>query len=155
MSKFYQKGITITELLIVFAVIGILVSVTLPQFSKMKENQVLKNTVSDVTSIFHSTQSQSLASLDSSEYGVHFQSDRIIVFKGKVFSVDALDNKTINIISPASISNVTLGGISGTTGDMYFERLSGSPSKTGTVTISTPSFSKIVTISTTGAVSIN
>lgn len=153
--KSKKQGITIVEMLVVIAIIGILVAVAFPQFSKIKENQVLKNTVGDVTSALHSAQSQSLASINSSEYGVHFQSDRIIIFTGKVFSAGAGDNKTVNIISPASISNVTLLGVSSATGDIYFERLSGAPSKTGTITVSTTSFSKIITISATGAVSIN
>lgn len=155
MYNFYKKGITAMEILIVVSVLGILFLITLPQFSKIKENQILKNALEDVVSTLHNAQSQSLASVNSSEYGVHFQSDRIIVFKGKIFSSGATDNKTINIISPASISNVTLGGVSSNTGDVYFERLSGVPNKTGTITITTPSTSKIVTISATGAVSVN
>mgnify|MGYP001594673516 CR=1 FL=1 len=143
------------EILIVVSVLGILFLITLPQFSKIKENQVLKNTTGDIISTLHDAQSKTLASLSSSSYGVYFQSDKIITFKGTVFSVGDVNNKTINIISPASISNVTLGGVSSSTGDVYFERLSGVPSKTGTITISMPSASKIVTISATGAVSVN
>ena len=166
MQKFYQKacpqylnpsfcrrGITVIEILVVVSILGILVLVVLPQFSKIKENQVLKNAVEDTVSVLHNAESQSLASINSSEYGVHFQSDRVILFKGKVFSSGAGDNKTINIISPANISNVTLGGVSATTGDVYFARLSGVPNKTGTITVSTASFSKIITLSATGTVS--
>jgi formate-dependent phosphoribosylglycinamide formyltransferase (GAR transformylase) len=40
--------------------------------------------------------------------------------------------------------------VSSTSGDVYFNRLSGSPSTTGTVTIYSPSFSKVITISATG-----
>jgi len=155
MQKFYQNGITVVEILIVISIIGILALIALPQFSKIKENQVLKNTIGDVTSALHNAQSQSLASKNSSEYGVYFQSNQIVIFKGKIFSVGAQDNKTINIISPASISNVTLNGVSFSTGELYFERLSGVPSKTGTITVSTSSTSKIITVSTTGAISIN
>lgn len=155
MQNFYQKGITAVEILIVAAVIGILALVTLPQFSKIKENQVLKNTIGDITSTLHNAQSQSLASVNSSEYGVHFQADQIIIFSGKTFSPEAGSNKIINVISPASISNVTLNGVSASSGDLYFERLSGVPSKTGTITIFSPSALKIITISATGAISIN
>ena len=155
MYKFHQKGITAVEILIVVSILGILVLIALPQFSKIKENQVLKNTLGDITSALHNAQSQSLASVNSSEYGVRFQADKIIIFTGKIFSSEATDNKTINIISPANISNVTLGGVSSDTGDIYFERLSGVPSKTGTITVLTPSTSKVITISATGAVSMN
>ncbi len=155
MNNFNQRGMTLIEILVVISILGIIVTVALPQFSKIKENQVLKNTVEDVTSALHTAQAQSLASVDSLEYGIHFQADQVIIFKGKVFSVDAQDNKVINIISPASISDVTLGGASSTTGDIYFERLSGMPNKTGTITVTIPSLSKIITISATGAVSVN
>lgn len=154
-DKFYQKGITALEILLVMAVLGVLVSIMLPQFSKIKENQVLKNTIGDITSALHDAQSKTLASVDSSSYGVHFQSDRIIIFKGMVFLVDDINNKTINIITPANISNVTLAGQSEVSGDVYFNRLSGTPNKTGTITVSISSISKIITISATGAVSVN
>lgn len=143
------------EMLIVVAIVGMLVAITLPKFSDMKENQALKNTVGEITSALHKAQSQSLASVDSSEYGVHFQSDKIIIFTGTIFSAGATDNKIINVISPANISNVTLGGVSSSTGELYFERLSGAPNKNGAITVSVYSVSKVVTISATGAVGVN
>jgi len=152
---FYQKGITILEILIVIAVIGLLVLIVSPRFSDIRENQVLKNTIEDITSSVHTAKSQSLASVDSSEYGVHFKSNQIIIFKGKIFSEGVGSNVLIDVVSPASILNVTLGGVSSSSGNLYFERLSGAPSKTGTVTISTVSYTKIITISATGNVSVN
>ena len=41
----FKKGFTVIELLIVIAVLGIILSIVLPQFSKIKENQVIKNTI--------------------------------------------------------------------------------------------------------------
>ncbi|MFH1200877.1 MAG: prepilin-type N-terminal cleavage/methylation domain-containing protein [bacterium] len=147
-----RQGITVIELLIVIAVLGIIFSITIPQFSKMRENQVLKSTVSDIVSSLKKAQSQTLASLNSSSYGVHFQFDKVIIFKGTVFSAGDTNNKTISIVTPASISNIALlGGGS----DFYFNRLSGSPNITGTVTVSTTSYSKIITISATGVASVN
>ncbi|MFA5827078.1 MAG: hypothetical protein WC839_01090 [Candidatus Paceibacterota bacterium] len=121
----------------------------------MKENQTLKNAVNDITSSINNARSQSLASVGSSEYGVHLETDKIIIFKGKVFSISAVDNNVIDIIPPANISNVILSGVSSSEGDFYFERLTAIPSKTGTIIISTSSNSKTITISPTGAISIN
>ena len=143
------------EILIVLAVLGLIFAVVLPQFSKIREGQVLKSAVEDILSSLDKARSQTLSSLNSLEYGVHLQSDKVIIFKGKVFSALASDNETINIATPASISNVTLGGVSSTSGNIYFNRLSGAPSTTGTITILTPSYSKIITLSGTGVVSVN
>lgn len=143
------------QLIIVLAVIGILVAVAIPKFSKIREGQVVKVATSDILSSINKARSETLASVNSSEYGVHFQSDRVIIFKGKVFSSIAVDNETIKIATPVSITNVTLGGVSGSSGDMYFNRLYGVPSATGTITITTSSTSKIITIYSTGTASLN
>ncbi len=155
MNNFFKKGMSIIEVLVVIAVLGILVLIVLPQFSTIKENQVFKNAVSDTLSTLNKAHSRTLASVDSSVYGVHFQSDKVIIFKGMVFSEAASDNEEINIVNPASITNVTLNGVSGNSGEMYFNRLSGTPNKIGTITISTPNYSKIITIFATGIASVD
>ena len=155
MNDFYKKGITALEIIIVLGVVGVLLALILPNFSKIREDQVVKSAASDILSAISKARSQTLASVESSEYGVRFESDRVIIFKGKVYSSGAPDNEIISIYSPASISNVTLGGVSGNSGDMYFNRLYGVPSLTGTITISTSSISKTITISATGITSIN
>jgi hypothetical protein len=86
---------------------------------------------------------------------VHLQADKVIIFKGDTFIEEDASNEEIAIIDPASISDVTLSGVSGSSGDIYFERLSGAPSESGTLTLTTGSFSKTITISATGAVSVN
>jgi len=151
-----RQGITVIELLVVLAVLGIIFSIVIPQFSKMRENQVLKSGVQDILSSLNKARSQTLASLNSSEYGVHFEADKVIIFKGIFFPANDPNNESINIIFPASISNVALvGGVSSLYGEMYFNRLSGSPSKTGTITISTTNYSKVVTISAMGIASVD
>jgi prepilin-type N-terminal cleavage/methylation domain-containing protein len=150
-----RRGITALELLVVIAVLGIIFAIVIPQFSKTRELQVVKNTTSDILSSLNKAQSQTLASLNSSSYGVHLQSNKVIIFKGMVFSSNDPSNEIINILSPANISNVTLAGTSGSSGDVYFNRLSGTPNQTGTITVSSPSFSKIITISATGTTSTN
>jgi len=150
-----KKGVTAVEILIVLAVLGILFSIVLPQFSKIRENQVLKNGIEEILSSINKAKSQTLSSLNSLEYGVHFESGQVIIFKGTIFSALDPDNEDINITSPASISDVTLGGVSGSSGEFYFNRLSGNPSKTGTVTLSTSNYSKTITISAAGTASVN
>ena len=155
-KNFYKKGITIIELLVVLAVLGVMVLIVLPQFSKMRENQVLKSGVQDVLSSINKARSQTLASLNSSEYGVHVEADKIIIFKGIDFSTrDTAKDEIINIITPATISNVELGDGSPISGNMYFNRLFGKPSTTGTITISTTNYSKMITISATGTASVD
>lgn len=147
-----EKGISLLEILIAIAIVGFLVVIALPQFSQMRKNQVLKNGAWDIVSALGKAKNQTLASLNSSEYGVHFQSDRVIIFRGTVFSSGASDNETISLTTPASITAISLNGGGA---DVYFNKLSGSPSTTGTVTISNGSLTKTITISAAGGFSMN
>ena len=148
----FKRGFTALETFIVLSVAILLIVIVLPSFQAMRNNQVLKATASEVVSALNEARSQSLSSVDSSEYGIHFESDEIIIFKGTTFSSLDPDNENISITSPASISSINL---TGGAVDVYFDRLSGAPNKTGTITISVSPFSKIITISATGAVSMN
>lgn len=154
MNKIYQQGLTIIETVIVISILLVLISVVLPEFSQMRERQVLNNATSDALSLINKARSQTLASLDSSIYGVRFEADQIILFKGQEFFPSATDNEIITIINPASIVNVTLDSVSKDSGEIYFNRLNGLPSATGAIIVATPSFSKTVSISKMGIVSV-
>ncbi|MCC7160640.1 type II secretion system protein [Candidatus Nomurabacteria bacterium] len=153
--NFYKKGFSGVEILIVVAVLGVILAIVIPQFSKTRELQILKNGVENTLSSINKAKVETLSSLNSSEYGVHFQSDKVIIFKGKVFSAGASENIVVDITSPTTISNVTLGGVSSTSGDMYFNRLSGAPNVSGTITLSSGTYSRIITISATGNTNVN
>jgi Tfp pilus assembly protein FimT len=150
-----QRGVSALELITVISIILILIIIVFSKFSSVREGQVIKSAVEGVLSSIDRARGETLSSLNSSEYGVHFQSDKVIIFKGKVFSAGDSLNESIDLTTPASITNVTFGGVSGTSGDVYFNRLSGMPSTTGTISINTGSYSKIITISATGSASVN
>ena len=154
----YRRGFTLVEMLAIIAVVLIIVAIVSPQFSKIKNAQALKSAGGDIISSLNQAQAQTRASLNLTTYGVHFQSNQIIIFTGTSYSAGNGSNQAISIISPVAISNVTLNGVSGTSGDVYFNRLTGLPSVTGTVTVSIPSDgtqTKTITISATGEVSSN
>jgi prepilin-type N-terminal cleavage/methylation domain-containing protein len=155
MKNLYNKGYTLIEVLIGLFVIGIILATVVFSFSALKKSQALKNAVSDAMSSIDKARSEAFASVSSSEYGVRFESDKVVIFKGTSYSAGTGTNETVNIVSPATISNVTLNGVSGPSGDLYFNRLTGVPSKNGTITITASSSSKIITISATGGTSVN
>ncbi len=95
---------------------------------------------------------KALSSVSSSEYGVHFESGKIVIFKGTAYSSSDSNNEDVPVSSGASISSINL---TGGAVDLYFDRLSGAPNKTGNITISISSISKIITISATGAAGMN
>jgi prepilin-type N-terminal cleavage/methylation domain-containing protein len=152
MKYLYNRGFTLIEILLVIAILVILVSVTLPKFAEMRAHQVLRAAVEDITSVLNKARSQTLASLESSEYGVHFEADSVTIFKGDTYSVSDPDNQVIDIVSPASISSISL---TGGTSNIYFARLTGAPSATGSVTVENGITTKTISVSAAGAVGSN
>ncbi len=145
-----QKGISIIEVMIVIVILIILLVTVSVKFSDLRKNQALQSATAEVVSVLKKAHSQTLASIDSSQYGVHFGTNTVIIFKGVVYPSDS--DESIGLISPAYISDINL---SGGGSDIYFNRLTGEPNKTGTVTISISDASKIITIGPTGIISVN
>lgn len=148
------KGFTLIEILFVLSILGILFAIVTPQFNRMKDNQILNSTTDEVLSTINKASSQSLASFDSSAYGVAFASDRITLFKGTVYDVNAVTNEVVYLKSPAIISNISFGGVS----SLYFNRLTGVPSANGSFSIELSSGSdaeKVISIDATGRISTN
>lgn len=140
------------EVVFVIATLIALASIGIPQFSKIKQRQVLNNATSDIKAALSKASSNTLAGAGSVEYGVHFQTNNVILFTGTTYSSGAFTNETTNIISPAIISNISLTGGGS---DIYFSRLWGTPNKTGTVTVTSGTYTKTITIGATGIISIN
>ena len=149
-TSFFYKGITTIEMIIAIVIVTILVTTVSAQFSDLRKNQALQAATAEVVSVLKKANSQTLASIDSSQYGVHFGTTTVIMFKGTSYPSDL--DETVALTTPASISNVSLSG-GGTA--VYFERLTGKPNKTGTITVSVSGASKIITIGATGIISTN
>ncbi|MFQ5661947.1 MAG: Tfp pilus assembly protein FimT/FimU [Candidatus Paceibacteria bacterium] len=149
-----NKGFSLTETIIIVAVSIILLTIVTGAFSGFNKNQSLNSTVSEVTSVLNEARALTLASLDNESYGVHFESDKVILFKGSVFSSSDPDNNTTIISSKISISDISLTGGGD---DIIFQRLTGKTSQNGTITlslISDPSKSKTITIEVSGIIEL-
>ncbi len=144
------QGVSLVEIIIAIAVMVLMLTIVLTNFSTLRSRQSLQTATADIVSVLKKANSQTLASIDSSTYGVHFGTNAVIIFKGTSYPSDT--DETVNIALPAYISNVNL---SGGGSDVYFNRLTGTPSKTGTITISIPSATKTITIGATGIISVN
>lgn len=150
----FTKGFTVLEILFVLSILGILFAIVTPQFTKMRDSQVLNSATADVLSVINKASSQSLASLDSSAYGVHFASDRVTLFKGTVYDQNAATNQVVLLTAPATITAIGFGGPT----SLYFERLTGTPNVYGTVTIGLTSgvhVDRSIIIDRTGRISAN
>lgn len=151
-----QNGFTIIELFIVIVIMIIISTIVFSSLSSFSDDQAIRNTASDITSILNKARQDTLSSLNSTNYGVHFDSDKAVYFIGSVYSSSSSSNKTTlfnqDVIIP-STGGLDIGGGS----EVVFDRLTGDTIG-GTIKIqllSDGSKQKIITISKTGAISSN
>lgn len=151
-----NRGISIIEIIIVIAIIGIISSIVMLNLSSFRNEQALRNTTMDIVSFLNKARQKTLSSLNSTNYSVHFETNKAVLFTGSVYS--SLDTTNESLIFSPSVAIPTSGGINiGGGSDVTFERLTGDTIG-GTVVvklISDPTKQKIITINKTGVTSSN
>jgi prepilin-type N-terminal cleavage/methylation domain-containing protein len=152
-----NKGITLIEIIVAISILAIIIAITIPSLSNFRNEQILKNTTEDIVSLLNQARNQTLASKNSTNYGVHFDVGNIIFFNGGVFSDSDPNNKVITLDDAVSIPEAGVS-LNGDGDDVIFNRLSGDTNQFGIIMIqlnSNASAQKTITISKTGVVSSN
>ena len=148
-----KNGFTLVEFLVVVAIIGIIAAVIVPSFSKFRNQQALQNSTNALISVLNEARTKTLASVNNTYYGVHLQSDAAILFVGGAYALGAATNETVYYESPVAMTSATLTGGGS---DVKFDRLKGTTSQYGTITLALPdTTSHSVSVSATGTVQRN
>lgn len=126
-----MKGFTLLELLIVVVLLMILGVAGLASYQSFISQIKLNNAVPQIISTLHLSRDRTLASEGESSYGVHFEANKYVLFKGTSYNPSAIDNEEHNLSSEIEIYDISLGGGS----DVVFDRLKGTTSNAGSVSI--------------------
>lgn len=151
-----NKGMTLIEIMVILIIIIIISTLVLSNLSNFRDAQSLRNTTVDVVSILNKARQNTLSSVNSTNYGVHFDSSKAVLFSGTTYSSSNASNEIVlfnpSIIIPAS-GGLNIGGGS----DVIFERLTGD-TLGGTIKlqlVSDSSKQKTITINKTGVINSN
>lgn len=148
----FKKGVSFVELITALAILAILASIVTNFFSGFRESKVLDTGIEDVASLLNEARLSTLSSKSGSQYGVHFETSRLVFFRGSSFTEPDVNNKEVILNSALEIPNISLNGGGS---DVVFERLTGKTDQYGTITMrvkNNPSRSIIITIEQTGIV---
>lgn len=146
----YNKGFTIVEILVVLVIMIIIGGIVLTSFSGLNNAEALNTDTDTVLSMIERARTRSVSSENSIEYGIHFASTTVVLYVGKTYTAGSSTSETKNISSKVKVKSINL---TGGAYDLYFNRLSGKPSATGTVVFSmfnNASTTKTITIYNTG-----
>ena len=157
MKYFYQKGISVLEVLIVISIMAILVSIVIPGLSDFRKEQLIKNTVEDVVSLINRAKLDSNSSLGSSNYSVYFETNRVVYFKGTNFNEDDPLNEEILLNNGAKIKEENGINLNGGGNIITFPRLTNDVLGYGTIVLELEDISgyeKIININKLGSISV-
>lgn len=143
-----QKAFTTIELLVVIAISAVIAVASFSAFIGLYNFQALDKDTDVILSYIEKARIQAINSKNFSEFGVAFASTSVTLFEGKVLSGSG--DATYNFSSKVIMSEELL---STTTHQIYFNKISGEPSATGTITFrlkSNASTTKRIIIYNTG-----
>lgn len=146
-----KNGFGAFEIIIVVGIMVMLTVLTIISYNSYRRNAVLDASHSLSLSLLNEARSKTLASFENHQYGVHFETNALVLFRGVVYDSASTTNVRHDLDSRVVISEISLGGGS----DVIFARQTGKALANGSITLSLqsdPSRTKKISIYPTGVV---
>lgn len=145
-----SKGFSLVELLLALSIVAIVAVVGVTSLSNFNTEKALSLEAGKVVSLLVKARSLTLSAKGGDVYGVHFDTDKAVLFKGTSYVAGTAGNQAQPVNSAVRISATVLAGGGA---EVLFKKLSGTTTQSGTVTLASVkngSLTKVVTISVTG-----
>ncbi|HYM65488.1 MAG TPA: type II secretion system protein [Candidatus Sulfotelmatobacter sp.] len=110
-----NRGFTLIELVVVMGILIMLFSFASFNFVGVQRKTSINSFADDLVSDIASQQTKAMVGVGTSSgdnYGIYFQSDKYILFKGTSYSANDPNNFTVSLDSGSSFSSVTFPGSS-------------------------------------------
>lgn len=141
-------------MVIALGIMLLVASVVLSGFLNFRKASLLNSSAELVASTLLGARVKTLSSEGGYAYGVHFENDRVVLFRGATYSAGDPNNVATVLPSAVEISAIALAGGGS---DLVFARLTGATTQYGSVTLrvkSDPGRTRAVSVTATGIVSV-
>src|SRR3989338_5838031 len=101
-------------------------------FSAATESADLKTSAFKVVDALQFARTRTIASLASSQYGVHFEQTQYVLFRGATYNASDPDNIVYALPLRVEIANIALTGGGS---DVVFDRITGKTPQNGTLSV--------------------
>ena len=140
-----EKGFTFIELIVIMAIISALATASAVFYGKFFYQVAVQNTANGIVGQLRKAQVYAVESRQFSSWGVRNGTGQIILFQGNSYAGrNTAFDETFSIFPTTSVSGFT---------DVIFSRMTGTPSATPTITVSSGVVTKTITINSWGVVS--
>jgi len=140
-----MKGISLIELLLVFAITGLLVFLAVPVSLDFYRSQEMNINSREVLETLRRARLRAVSQEMDSSFGVHFASNSFTLFAGSSYA--GRDSRYDEVFTLAA-------GISISGSEVVFAKLSGTPGAAGIVQLQSGNKTVVVSINAVGAIDI-
>lgn len=148
------KGFTLLEIILVLGLMIIISVISVKSFFTLREKHSIQKDADSIVSIIEKTKNLSSNRKNDSAYGIKFSSSSVIAYSGSSYETGNKISE-YNLEKTVTISNISLYTSSGIIQtEIDFAKITGNPNATGTIMLSSPSYSRIVTIYGTGIIEV-
>lgn len=142
---YFARGFTVLELLLVIVIISFLSLMTVSFYSRFINQNAASNTVDQLVGSLRKAQTYAMAGRQNNNWGVYYGNSQIVLFAGNTYAgrVTGFD-ESFDVPSSVAVSGFT---------QMYYSRITGLPSASQLITVSSGNTSKTVTVNLQGVVS--
>lgn len=147
-----KNGFTLYETLLVIALFSVFLVFGIVSFSSLRVGVTVDEGLFRLMSDLDHVRGKTLFSQYEQQYGIHFETDKYVLFQGSVYNPSLTTNKTVVIDEKLELYAITLTGGGS---DVVFQRVTGATTTSGTVSIRDkkfPNSNATVVISPSGAV---
>lgn len=137
MLKKNQKGVTMLEIIIVFMVVALIVSMGFSSYRTWQRKVLLTNTRDEIKSALVRAQQLATAADNNTAWGMHLATSSYTIFPGDFYNELDPNNKTwdLNGIEIVNSYITFADGAGGYSSDVVFSKFDGDTYNTGTVSI--------------------
>lgn len=147
----FCSGFTLLELILVIAITAIIIGLGFPIFGNFYLQEEVQSTSYQLLQNLRWAQAKTLAGEADEQYGLYFDFDnkQYILFQG-----DSYDPGADYLIPQKYSSAINLSIDFGPEPEIVFARLTGEPSNTGEITITTGDITMVININKVGKIEI-
>lgn len=149
----YSRGFTLLEIIISIAIFSVILATVIPSLMTFRRSSILNTETQEVVTLANRARLLSVSSKNDQQFGVHFESGKVVLFQGATYTAGAPTNEERVLDSSITGTTVLDGGGS----EVLFAKVTGEASKVATTTllVSGTTSSTTVLILKTGVVTIN
>jgi len=144
-----MKGFTLTEILIALFILAILLGLTIPVGLNLLRSEQLGTATDDVIQTLRRAESFARTQENDSSYGILFTSSDYTLFKGNSFATrDPAFDQVYELSRGVTASTTLLGN------EVKFEKLTGKPNNSGTITLTSGAGSETIEVNSIGRIAL-